>query len=61
MRLHPTVTQEEAEQWLTAQARAVSPSVDDAELLEIVREFAKAMAAVSAVALPPDDPTRMPR
>jgi len=55
MRLHPSVSQQEAYDWLKAQA-ATQPeaATPTPELEEALRAMAEAMAAVSATVLPDD-------
>ena len=53
MRLHPAVTEEEAMDWLLAQAAPAmgSPATEE-EVAAALKPFAAAMAALSAIVMP---------
>jgi hypothetical protein len=53
MRLTPAVTEEEALEWLTAEALARWGEISG-ELAAALRSLARAMAAVSSASLPED-------
>lgn len=54
MRLHPAVTQDEAYDWLKIQIVKAVPPAQESDLETTLRQFAEAMAAVSALELPDD-------
>jgi hypothetical protein len=54
MRLHPAVTQEDAQAWLQGQAAPLAAGLPAKDVDEALRSLAEAMAAVSAVVLPDD-------
>lgn len=54
MRLHPAVTREEAEEWLTAQAKLAWGEERLPELADNIKAIAEAMAIISSIELPDD-------
>lgn len=52
MRLYPPVSDQEALEWLTQEAVATWGKEREADLREMLKSIAEAMAAVSAVELP---------
>lgn len=54
MRLYPPVTQEEAQAWLTAQARSTLGADGATALADEIATMAEAMSVISAVRLPDD-------
>ncbi|HEY8692811.1 MAG TPA: hypothetical protein VIR57_08725 [Chloroflexota bacterium] len=54
MRLHPTVSADEARDWLLEQAVATLGAQRGPDLEKAIEPFAEAMAAISAVELPDD-------
>ena len=55
MRLHPAVTQDEAHRWLKEQVERMLPAGNPpADLEDTLRQFAEAMAIVSAADVPDD-------
>jgi len=54
MRLHPAVTREEAEEWLTTQAKLAWGEEALPELAANIKAIAEAMAIISSIELPDD-------
>jgi hypothetical protein len=60
MRLHPSVTEDEALTWLKEQVAAMQLSAPPANLDETLTKTAEAMAAISSVVLPDEQEPRFP-
>lgn len=54
MRLYPPVPQEEAQAWLTAQAKSTLGTDETTALADDIATLAEAMSMISAVRLPDD-------